>query len=108
MTAFDPSKHWENVYATKALEQVSWYQSIPTTSLEFVKQFNLPTDAKIIDIGGGDSYLVDHLLDLGYTDITVLDISAKALERAKQRLGNQAKNVTWLVADATSFQPIEQ
>jgi len=76
MTAFDPSKHWENVYATKALEQVSWYQSIPTTSLEFVKQFNLPTDAKIIDIGGGDSYLVDHLLDLGYTDITVLEATA--------------------------------
>ena len=76
----DRKKHWENIYQTKDLKDVSWYQPTPTTSLDFLKEFNIPTNAKIIDIGGGDSFLVDHLLDLGYTDITVLDISASSLD----------------------------
>jgi ubiquinone/menaquinone biosynthesis C-methylase UbiE len=79
-----------------------------TTSLYFLKQFDIPTTAKIIDIGGGDSLLVDHLLDLGYTDLSVLDISAASLERAKKRLGNRAKKVKWIVADASSFKPTEK
>lgn len=108
MEPLDKKEHWENIYLTKELKDVSWYQPTPTTSLEFIKQFNLPTNAKIIDIGGGDSFLVDNLLDLGYTDITVLDISANALERAKLRLGDRATNVTWIVADAASFEPTEQ
>jgi SAM-dependent methyltransferase len=66
--------------------------------LNFFHEFKVPIAAKIIDIGGGDSFLVDHLLDLGYEDITVLDISSSALERAKERLGNRANNVKWIVA----------
>jgi ubiquinone/menaquinone biosynthesis C-methylase UbiE len=108
MEHLDRKKHWENIYQTKDLKDVSWYQPTPTTSLDFLKQFNIPTTAKIIDIGGGDSFLVDHLLDLGYTDITVLDISAASLERAKQRLGNSESKVKWIVADAATFKPTEQ
>lgn len=108
MEHLDRKKHWENIYQTKELKDVSWYQPTPTTSLDFLKQFNIPTTAKIIDIGGGDSFLVDHLLDLGYTDLTVLDISASSLDRAKQRLGDRATKVKWIVADAASFKPTEQ
>lgn len=63
----------------------------------------MPITAKIIDIGGGDSFLVDHLLDLGYQDISVLDISASAIDRAKQRLGDRATNLIWIIADAATF-----
>jgi ubiquinone/menaquinone biosynthesis C-methylase UbiE len=104
----DRKKHWENIYQTNHLKDVSWYQPTPTTSLDFLKQFNISTTAKIIDIGGGDSFLVDHLLDLGYTDLTVLDISATSLDRAKQRLGDRATKVKWIVADAATFKPTEQ
>lgn len=108
MENFDRKKHWENIYKTKQLNEVSWFQPTPETSLEFFKQFNVPLTAKVIDIGGGDSLLVDNLLDLGYQDITVLDISAAALERAKQRLGVRANMVKWIVADAATFKPIEK
>ncbi len=108
MENFDRKKHWENIYQTKELKDVSWFQPTPETSLDFFKQFNVPTTAKVIDIGGGDSFLVDHLLDLGYQDISVLDISASAIDRAKQRLGEKAKNVKWIVADAATFKPTEK
>ena len=108
MEQSDRKKHWENIYQTKELKDVSWYQPTPDTSLDFIKQFNIPVTAKIIDIGGGDSLLVDHLLDLGYKDITILDISASALDKAKKRLGDRANKVKWLVADAATFQPAEQ
>ena len=108
MENFDRHKHWENIYMTKQLCEVSWYQPTPTTSLEFIKQFNISTTAKIIDIGGGDSYLVDHLLDLGYQDITVLDISETAIDRAKERLGYKANKVKWIVSDAATFKPTEK
>jgi ubiquinone/menaquinone biosynthesis C-methylase UbiE len=108
MEHLDRKKHWENIYQTKDLKDVSWYQPSPTTSLDFLKQFNIPTTAKIIDIGGGDSFLIDHLLDLGYIDLTVLDISAASLDRAKQRLGDRSTKVKWIVADAATFKPTEQ
>lgn len=108
MENFDRKKHWENIYHTKELKDVSWFQPTPESSLNFIKQFNVPTNAKLIDIGGGDSFLVDHLLDLGYQDISVLDISAAAIDRAKQRLGEKAKKVKWIVADAATFKPTEQ
>lgn len=107
MKKFNRKKHWETIYKTKALEEVSWFQPIPKTSLHFFKHFNVPTTAKIIDIGGGDSFLVDHLLALGYKDISVLDISTAAINRAKQRLGDQANHVKWIVADAAHFNPTE-
>lgn len=108
MESFNRKKHWENVYKSKKTEEVSWFQPTPETSLNFFKQFNVPFTANIIDIGGGDSLLVDHLLDLGYQNITVLDISEAALERAKQRLGERAAKVKWIVADAATFQPTEK
>ncbi|KMQ59449.1 SAM-dependent methyltransferase [Chryseobacterium angstadtii] len=100
-------EHWENVYATKNQDQVSWTQEIPQTSLDFIDSFPLGKDAKIIDIGGGDGNLVDFLLKKGYQDITVLDISAKALDKAKARLGTEAEKVKWIVSDITTFQPQE-
>lgn len=108
MENFDRKKHWENIYQTKELKDVSWYQPIPQTSLDFVQQNNIPVNAKIIDIGGGDSFLVDYLIDEGYKDITVLDISEEALLRAKKRLGDKADQVKWIVADAAAFSPTEQ
>ncbi|MEI6347761.1 MAG: class I SAM-dependent methyltransferase [Bacteroidota bacterium] len=99
MEDFNREKHWNNIYQTKALNEVSWYQPNPNTSLGFVKQFNLAKTAKILDVGGGDSFFVDGLLDLGFVDITVLDISESALERAKIRLGTRANKVKWIVAD---------
>src|SRR5512141_269777 len=101
-------KHWDNIYNHKELKNLSWYQSLPATSLNFLKQFSIPATGRIIDIGGGDSLFVDHLLDLGYQDITVLDISEIALERAKKRLGKNASKVTWIVADVTTFKPTER
>ena len=108
MENFDRKKHWENIYQTKELKDVSWFQPTPETSLDFFKQFKVPTNAKVIDIGGGDSFLVDHLIDFGYQDISVLDISAAAIDKAKQRLGDKAKNVKWIVADAATFKPTEK
>lgn len=95
--------HWDKIYNTKEEKDFSWFQPYPKTSIEFIKLFNLPKNARIIDIGGGDSHLVDALIELGYTNIYVLDISAKAIERARQRLGEQAKIVNWIVSDVTEF-----
>lgn len=108
MQNFDRKKHWENIYQTKELKDVSWFQPTPETSLDFFKDFNVPKTAKIIDIGGGDSFLVDHLIDLGYQDISVLDISAAAIEKAKLRLGDKANTIKWIAADVVNFVPTEQ
>ena len=101
----DRKKHWETVYETKNPDQVSWTQEIPKTSLEFIRSFKLNKKAKIIDIGGGDSKLVDYLLKEGYNNITVLDISEKAIAKAKKRLGEKASKVNWIVSDITEFKP---
>jgi 2-polyprenyl-3-methyl-5-hydroxy-6-metoxy-1,4-benzoquinol methylase len=101
----ESKKHWETVYETKNPEEVSWTQETPKTSLDFIYSFNLPKSAKIIDIGGGDSKLVDHLIEEGFENITVLDISAAALLKAKQRLGEKGKKVNWIVSDITQFEP---
>ncbi|MFN8295153.1 MAG: class I SAM-dependent methyltransferase [Chitinophagales bacterium] len=98
-------QHWETVYTTKQPNEVSWTQEIPQTSLDFIHSFNLSKSASIIDIGGGDSKLADFLLDEGYENITVLDISATALEKAKVRLGARAQKVTWVVSDINDFTP---
>ena len=76
--------HWESIYSTKAEDEVSWFQPYPKTSMEFVGLLSLPLNANIIDMGGGDSHFVDALLDKGYTNVYVLDISANAIERAKK------------------------
>ena len=101
----DRHEHWEKVYQTKQQQEVSWFQPTPVTSLQFFKKFKVPLTARIIDVGGGDSLLVDHLLELGYQNITVLDISETAITKAKARLGAKAGKIHWIVTDITQFQP---
>jgi len=108
MIDFDRKKHWENIYQTKKHEDVSWYQPNPETSLNFIEEFGIAKDARIIDVGGGDSFLVDHLLGLGFTNLTVLDISEAALQRAQKRLGEHAHLVNWIVADVTQYTASEK
>ena len=98
-------KHWEDVYQNKKPNEVSWLQEIPKMSLEYIQKLNIPLSAKIIDIGGGDSYLAEHLLEKGYTNITVLDISENAIYRAKQRLGAKANLIKWINTDIINFKP---
>jgi hypothetical protein len=96
--------HWENVYTTKGENEVSWFQQSPTPSLDLIMMQAEPTSA-IIDIGGGASRLVDHLLERGFEDITVLDLSAAALAADKVRLGADADRVNWIVADVARWEP---
>lgn len=98
-------EHWERVYETKKSGELSWMQELPKTSLDFINSFNLPKTARIIDVGGGDSKLVDYLIAEKFENITVLDISETAILRAKQRLGQNADNVKWIVTDITNFDP---
>lgn len=79
MKLFNREKHWEHIYNTRKAEETSWYQPTPSTSLEFISKFRLTPEAKIIDVGGGDSLLIDNLIDLGFKDLTVLDISISAI-----------------------------
>ena len=97
--------HWEKIYSTKQLDEVSWYQPTPETSISFLKASNLPKDAAIIDVGGGDSFLVDYLIEEGYSNVSVLDISERAIERARFRLGVDASKVKWIVSDVSDFVP---
>ncbi|SNC64245.1 Methyltransferase domain-containing protein [Hymenobacter gelipurpurascens] len=101
----DSKTHWDNLYAAKQPHEVSWTQPVPTASLNFIHSFALPKEAPIIDIGGGDSLLVDHLLAEGYQNLTVLDISGKALAKAQQRLGKLSQRVRWIEADIREFVP---
>ncbi|MFV0207859.1 class I SAM-dependent methyltransferase [Empedobacter falsenii] len=96
------------MYDVKTPQEVSWTQEKPETSLNFIQSFSVDKTAKIIDVGGGESKLVDFLLEEGYENISVLDISANALEKAKKRLGDKAEKVNWIVADITEFEPTEQ
>lgn len=100
----DEATHWESVYGKKKVDEVSWYRPHLERSLDFIARAGLARDAAIIDVGGGASTLVDDLLDRGVTDVTVLDISAKAIEAAKQRLGARAGGVHWLVGDITTLE----
>ncbi|MCC5917192.1 MAG: class I SAM-dependent methyltransferase [Cryomorphaceae bacterium] len=106
MEFLDRKTHWENIYQTKNTLEVSWFQKHPKTSINLIGTGN--ETKKIIDVGGGDSHLVDHLLKLGFQDITVLDISKKAIESAKKRLGEKAEKVKWIVSDITNFIPTEK
>jgi len=97
--------HWDSIYSTKQSTQLSWWQDIPKTSLKLIHTLGLPKSSRIIDIGGGDSMLVDYLLREGYQHISVLDISAIALGRAKDRLGASADAVEWIATDIRDFHP---
>ncbi len=104
----DPLTHWQGVYAHRAQDTVSWYELVPARSLEMIQATGVGKSAPILDVGGGASTLVDHLLADGFTDITVLDITVAALETAKQRLGARAAAVTWLAEDIRFFRPGRQ
>lgn len=96
-----PKNHWEKVYSSKAPEAVSWFQEHPAFSLRFIRNTGISKDARIIDVGGGASTLVDDLLNEAYSDVTVLDLSAAALQEAQKRLGERARQVHWIEADIT-------
>lgn len=104
----DRRKHWEKIYSEKKPDQVSWFQAGPKQSLELVKLAGIPQKGSVIDVGGGASVLVDRLLDEGFKNITVLDVSNTALLYAKERLGERAKQVKWVVKDVTDFNPLVQ
>lgn len=101
-------EHWEKVFTTKEENEVSWFQKKPETSIQLIQALKLPKDAKIIDIGGGDSYLIDSLIDLGFTNLYLLDISENAIIRIKNRLGANADKVTFIVSDILDFKPTEK
>ena len=95
--------HWQEVYHKKNENEVSWFQKSPKLSLKLIYGLNLNLDSQIIDIGGGESRLVDNLLNIGYTNVTVLDISSKSIEKTKKRLGLKSKLVNWIVSDINRF-----
>jgi ubiquinone/menaquinone biosynthesis C-methylase UbiE len=97
--------HWENVYTTKGENEVSWFQQSPAPSLDLIAQAGASSKSAIIDIGGGASRLVDNLIAQGFEDVTVLDLSSAALAAARSRLGVRAERVSWIVADATIWEP---
>lgn len=103
MKISDRKTHWENVFETKDTTKVSWHQPFPETSIKLIDKLNLPKTAKIIEIGSGDSFLADFLLERGYSNITLLDISEKALAKIKVRLAENALNITFLTEDVTDF-----
>jgi ubiquinone/menaquinone biosynthesis C-methylase UbiE len=94
-------QHWEKVYETKSTDTVSWFQPHAESSLGFIHATGVGKDAAIIDVGGGASTLVDDLVSEGYSDLTVLDLSAAALEAARKRLGERERGVRWIEADIT-------
>lgn len=94
--------HWENIYAVKAPTEVSWYREHLDNSLEMILQTKTEKTGAIIDIGGGSSTLVDDLFKKGFSNLSVLDISANAIETSRERLGKRAEKVEWIVADITN------
>jgi SAM-dependent methyltransferase len=95
----DRKSHWEGIYRDKLPTQVSWYQPHALRSLDLIRRVSPPPDGPIIDVGGGASILIDDLLDAGYHDVTVLDLSAAALAVVRARLGTRANTVRWIEAD---------
>lgn len=106
MSNTDRQAHWQNVYATKAEKEVSWFQENPAPSLDLIAATGIKSDAAIIDVGGGASRLVDSLLEQGFSRVTVLDLSANALGGAKTRLGWRADGIDWIAADVTTWEPL--
>jgi len=103
MVPVDSKSHWEKVYRTKQPNEVSWYRPHLDVSLQLIEEASPNRDAQIIDVGGGESTLVDDLLNRGYHNLSVLDVSATALVVAKERLGDKADKVDWLCGDVTTF-----
>ena len=104
----DSKAHWEGVYSDKAVDEVGWFKPHFDVSLSLIAEASASPSARVIDIGGGASLLVDSLLDRGYDHVAVLDIAAAALEHAKRRLGEKADLVQWLVADVTELKSLDR
>lgn len=100
----EPKSYWDEVYASKSPDAVSWYAPRLRESLAYIKRTQLPASARIIDVGGGEATLVDDLLDAGYSNVSVLDISANAIQVCKQRLGARKADVNWYIADVLEQQ----
>ncbi len=98
-------KHWEKVYALKKNNELSWYEEVPSTSLDLISSLNLNKDAAIIDIGGGNSNLTKTLLNKGFLDLSILDISSRALESTKSEIKEKADQVHWIISDILNFRP---
>ena len=105
MSTLERQALWQNVYQTKGERDVSWFQEMPTISLDLIRATGVTADASILDIGGGASRLADTLVAEGYHSVSVLDVSEKALATSRDRLGPRAKNVAWIVADVTAWRP---
>lgn len=98
-------EHWEKVFREKREDEVSWFQEQPSQSLALIAKTNVGPTAKIVDVGGGASRLVDALLDAGYADLAVVDIAEAALAKARARLGPRAARVRWVASDITKWTP---
>jgi SAM-dependent methyltransferase len=101
----DRNAHWDRIYATRAPDEVSWYQEHPERSLEIIRSTASDPATAIIDVGGGASRLVDLLVDAGYRDLTVIDVAAASLDHARRRLGSVATAIDWVVADVLEYRP---
>lgn len=101
----DRQAHWDRIYSTRPAEELSWFQKHPTLSIELIERTGGGPRTAVIDIGGGDSLLIDGLLELGYDDLTVLDVSPAALDRARLRLEDKAESVRWIAGDVISYEP---
>ncbi len=105
---YNPQQHWEKVYNEKGPAQVSWYQITASVSLALIEEMGINQMGRVIDVGAGASVLADKLLEEGFKNIAVLDISAKALQYSKERLGEKATGITWIEEDVTKFEPPQQ
>ena len=99
--------HWEKIYKEKSPQEVSWTQETPTTSIDFFNDFKIQKDDPIIDVGGGESKFVDYLIDNGYKNISVLDISENAINNVKKRIGSRSEFINWIICDINEFEPEE-
>jgi SAM-dependent methyltransferase len=101
----NPRQHWQAIYETKTPTDASWYEPVPQRSLDLIQAAGLPPEAALLDVGGGASTLVDHLLAAGFSDVTVLDVAPAALEKSRARLGAAGDVVQWIAADLTAWKP---
>ncbi len=97
--------HWENIYQNKNEDEVSWFQKIPDTSIEIINSIKIKKQSKIIDVGSGRSRLFKNLIEQGYNNLTYLDISESAAKKSKIFLGQESKNIEWIVEDVLNFEP---
>ena len=105
MSDFDRKTHWEHAWTARPGDRLSWYQAHPAASLAMIRHAEVGATEPLIDVGGGAARLVDCLLDAGFDDLTVLDVSATALDQARHRLGKRAERVHWVESDVTRFEP---